>query len=156
MIKYNYLLGLLVAVFFISSTAESNFTGHKNVEITASPIQLGAYYFDGWTGQTPMHTSRALIDSFPEREPVWGWLTSSLKVIHDQINAAANAGLAFFSFCWYYPTNNPGNFNDAPRNHALNLYLKSENKNRLKYCLLVANHSGYFIRPKDWNKVSKA
>ena len=114
MIKYNYLLGLLVAVFFISSTAESNFTGHKNVEITASPNQLGAYYFDGWTGQTPMHTPRALIDSFPKREPVWAWLTSSLKVIHDQINAAANAGLAFFSFCWYYPTNNPGNFNDDP------------------------------------------
>ncbi|GAB3504586.1 hypothetical protein GCM10027341_35130 [Spirosoma knui] len=120
------------------------------------PMQLGAYYFDGWTGQTPMHIPRALVDSFPEREPIWGWLTSSPRVVHDQIDAAADAGLSFFSFCWYYPTNNTPNFQNDPKNHALDLYRKADNKSRLKYCLLVANHQGYMIGPKDWSTVSKA
>ena len=80
MIKYNYLLGLLVAVFFISSTAESNFTGHKNVEITASPNQLGAYYFDGWSGIT-FHITEHLKKNYPEREPTWGWVTSTKEIV---------------------------------------------------------------------------
>lgn len=146
------LLGCLAAALIGSLVSFTN----DVTPLRDQPIQLGAYYFDGWTGQTPMHMPKALIDSFPEREPVWGWLTSSPRVMHDQIDAAADAGLSFFSFCWYYPTNNAGNFRNDPKNHALDLYRQATNKNRLNYCLLVANHQGYLLGPKDWNIVSKA
>ncbi|MCF2443309.1 hypothetical protein L0657_05015 [Dyadobacter sp. CY345] len=46
----------------------------------------GAYYFEGWNGQTPMHTPLTLLDSFLELA-VWGWLTSSTNVIYAQIDA---------------------------------------------------------------------
>lgn len=141
---------LIVAVFSLVSAVT------QAQKRSAPPIQVGAYYFDGWTGQTPMHMPRALIDSFPEREPVWGWLTSSPKVLHNQIDAAADAGLSFFSFCWYYSTNKQGAVVDDPKNHALSLYLKAANKDRLKFCLLVANHQGHYVGPADWAKVSKA
>jgi len=150
--KPSILLSSLILIFAFLSLNSPLIQAQKR---SAPAIQVGAYYFDGWTGQTPMHMPRALIDSFPEREPVWGWLTSSPKVLSSQIDAAADAGLSFFSFCWYYSSNKQGEVIDDPKNHALSLYLKAANKDRLKFCLLVANHQGHYVEPADWAKVSK-
>src|SRR5438034_1397685 len=67
------------------------------------PIQLGAYYFDGWAKAVSGHLTPRLRDSFPDRKPKWGWVTSTPEIVKDQIDLAADAGLSFFSFCWYYP-----------------------------------------------------
>ncbi len=67
-----------------------------------------------------------------------------------QINEAADAGLSFFSFCWYFKKNKPL----TESNTILNLYHNSPNRNRLKHCLLIANHEGNEIGPADWHKVS--
>jgi len=126
----------------------------NNVKLFAqgSEIALGAYYFDGWTGAYPSHITQTLIDSFPEREPKWGWKTSSQEIVDEQIILAAKAGLSFFSFCWYY--NGAEKFKTEPLNQAQRLFLKSPEKNKLKYCLLVANHQGFEISPSDWSIVT--
>lgn len=112
-----------------------------------STILVGAYYFDGWTGAYPYHITKKLIDSFPEREPKWGWKTSSQQYVDDQIKEAKSYGINFFSFCWYYSKQEGSNL---PINNALGLYKKSKYRSKLKYCLLVANHAGFEIDPNAW------
>ena len=56
--------------------------------------------------------------------------------------------IAFWAFDWYYPE---GKIKTTPLNNALELYLKAPNCQRLKFCLLVANHEGFRIGPKDWD-----
>jgi hypothetical protein len=125
----------------------------KKAYITVSDqkdtVILGAYYFDGWTGKT-QHVTDALKDSFPDRKPVWGWITSTPEIVNEQIELAADAGISFFSFCWYYSEKKD------PLNHALELYLSAPNKKKLQFSLLVANHEGYIIGPNEWPLAIKA
>lgn len=113
------------------------------------PCKFGAYYFDGWTGQTNRwHITDRLQTEFADREPIWGWITSTPDIMRQQIDYAADAGLSYFAFCWYDPE---GPDDDAPMNHALRLFREAPNRNRMEFCLLVANHAGYRIGPKDWD-----
>jgi hypothetical protein len=114
---------------------------------------VGAYYFDGWTGAYANHITKKLVDSFSVREPKWGWLTSSQKIVNEQIIEASNAGLSFFSFCWYL--NSSKKPNKEPLNNALNYFRHSPIRDKLKFCIMVANHQGYEIEKNDWNIVSK-
>ncbi len=80
---------------------------------------VGAYYFDGWGGRHPLaddpsepwakdaptHLTRRMVEEFPEREPVWGWRADSLAIMERQIDLAADHGIAFFAFCWYWQDN---------------------------------------------------
>ena len=111
-------------------------------------VQIGAYYFDGWTGTYSNHITSALKTKFADREPVWGWLNSSQKSIDEQINEAANAGLSFFSFCWFY--HGKDKYQKEPLNNAFNYYLRSSQKKKLDFCLTVTNHQYSEIGPKDW------
>ncbi|MBB6002422.1 glycoside hydrolase family 99-like domain-containing protein [Arcicella rosea] len=142
-LKY-VLLGFLVSICLAFSILRET----KNNDIT-----LGAYYFDGWTGAYPNHITKKLVDSFSLREPKWGWLTSSQQIVNEQIDEASNAGLSFFSFCWYM--NSSKKPSEEPLNNALKYFRNSPNKNKLKYCIMVANHQGYEIDKNDWNLVSK-
>ena len=113
--------------------------------------KVGAYYFDGWSGVTNnTHLTERLKSEFAYREPVWGWLDDTLPIMQQQIDLAADHGIAFFSFCWYWPE---GADKRTPLNNALELYLQAKNRNRLEFCLLVANHGGFRIGPKDWEAV---
>ncbi|TKC65147.1 hypothetical protein FBD94_00895 [Pedobacter hiemivivus] len=115
-------------------------------------ISLGAYYFDGWAGLTS-HLTPELEHDFPERKPIWGWLTSKQKVVEQQMDLAVKSGISFFSFCWYFTTIDE--FQGNPRNRALAFYLKAKNKGKLKYNLLVANHDNYIVGPQNWNYLCK-
>ena len=113
--------------------------------------KLGAYYFDGWSGQTnQIHLTPRLQTEFAHRQPIWGWFDNTVQIMQRQIDLAADHGIAFFSFCWYWPE---GAEKKAPMNNALQLYLKTANRERLQFCLLVANHGGFRIGPKDWDAV---
>lgn len=133
-----YILTVLISFTSLTGKGQGNLT-------------LGAYYFDGWTGHYPYHITQSLADSFQERQPKWGWITSTPDIMNDQIKAAADAGLTFFSFCWYY--RNSERTEEEPLNHALGLYLKSPYKDKMKYCLLVTNHRGFEISPGNWEEV---
>lgn len=135
---------------------------------------VGVYYFDGWAGKNtfasnpahvwakgaPSHLSKKLATDFSGREPLWGWRDDSQEIMDRQIELAAENGVSFFLFCWYWRDNN-GPINQKaiesdPLHTSLHLYLKSKNKNSLKYCLLVANHAGAEIKgDENWAEAVK-
>ena len=75
---------------------------------------VGAYYFDGWAGKhrlagteawakdAPTHLTKRMLEEFPEREPIWGWRDDRPEIVEQQIDLAADHGIAFFAFCWYW------------------------------------------------------
>jgi hypothetical protein len=125
----------------------------KDSLILQNNIMLGAYYFDGWTGLT-QHITDDLKADFPERKPKWGWITSTPSIIKAQINEASKHGISFFSFCWYYNKSDSLNVKKEPLNRALDLFLKAPNRSKLSFNLLVANHDGSRIGPRDWEFVT--
>lgn len=109
-------------------------------------MNLGVYFWDGWYAKIPHWTDRLLSD-FTEREPIWGWLGDTVENMELQINYAADAGLSFFAFDWYYPEH--GHINRM--NEAVDRYLAAKNASRMKFCLLVANHNGGYIYREKWD-----
>lgn len=126
------------------------FLGQEIYGQSTTKLNLGAYYFDGWTSGSS-HITLALRRDYSDRKPIWGWTTSTQKIVDQQINSASKAGLSFFSFCWYYD----GKSKIDSINRALMFYKRSEYLNRLDYCLMVANHYGFLIGPKSWSIVKK-
>jgi len=110
---------------------------------------VGAYYFDGWSGKTEdMHLPKLLQTKYADRKPLWGWRDDTVEIMQKQIDYCADHDIAFWAFDWYYPE---GKDKTTPLNNALGLYLEAPNHQRLKFCLLVANHAGFRIGPKDWD-----
>lgn len=146
----------------------------KPVERIIKDIQLGAYFFDGWSGlnshandpnqawavNAPTHLSKRLAYEFSDRKPIWGWRSDAQSIVETQINLAAEHGLDFFLFCWYWK-NNKGPINlsaieSDPKHTQLGMYLKAKNKNLLKFALLVANHQGSEIEgPDNWEAAAR-
>lgn len=115
-------------------------------------LKVGAYYFDGWSGLTDeYHLTSRLKNEFANREPIWGWYDNTDLIMETQIDYAANNGLDYFSFCWYYPE---GPNKQRPENNALKLFIKAKNTHRMQFSLMVANHKGFLIGPNDWDVVS--
>jgi hypothetical protein len=115
---------------------------------TTAP-KIGAYYFDGWSGKS-FHITDDLKTNYPDREPKWGWVTSTPKIVNEQVKLAADVGLSFFSFCWYYSKTEK-----LLLNQALDFYKVSKNVKKLEYCLLVANHAGHEVGPEDWDNAKE-
>lgn len=113
--------------------------------------KFGAYYFDGWTGRYPQHITKELTTSFSNREPKWGWITSKKKIMNEQIDMAVDAGLSFFSFCWYY--SGPAKYESEPLNNSLKNYLSSPGNSKLGFSIMVANHYGFEVGPESWDFV---
>lgn len=145
----------VIIIIFVLLGFSINAQITKTKLIEQKKIKLGAYYFDGWTGLTN-HITESLITNFPERKPKWGWITSTQKNMQFQIDAAATSGISFFSFCWYYVNSDSTIFKNHPLNNALRLYIAAPNRNKLEFNLLIANHAGHIIGPKDWNVVTAA
>jgi hypothetical protein len=130
-------------------------------------VRVGAYYFDGWSGincqaddsnepwskNAPTHLSRKLAYDYSEREPVWGWRNDEPAIMKKQLDLAADHGIDFFAFCWYWnEENEPYSANSIasdPKHTSLGLYLQASNKKRVKFCLLIANHAPLRIQGLD-------
>lgn len=160
---------LLLAVIAIGGTVFE-----VNAQKKGSKVKVGAYYFDGWAGKNrhadhpnepwaknaPTHLTQRMLEEFPEREPVWGWRDDAQEIMERQIDLAADNGIDFFLFCWYWKdTNGPINLEaiqNLPHHTSLNLYLKAKNKHRVKFSLLVANHGGSEIKgAENWAEATK-
>jgi Glycosyltransferase WbsX len=125
-------------------------SAHRVIAQLSKPI-VGAYYFSGWNDKTHVYLTKSLVDSFPERRPLWGWM-SSLATMKTEIDLAADNGLDFFNFCWYFPEKKT--FPPASvLNESLGFYLRAPNKKRLRFSIMVANHAGFSIGPEDWDEV---
>ena len=135
--------------------------------VTVKTALIGVYYFDGWSGvnsqsanpganwavNAPTHLTKRLFESFPEREPLWGWRNDTQEIMERQIDLASDNGVDFFLFCWYWQ-NNRGYLNESTirndsKHKSLALYLTAANKQNLQFCLLIANHAGSEIIGSD-------
>ena len=148
--------------------AETRETAEQEKKMT-----IGAYYFDGWAGRNdladdprepwarnaPAMLRRRMVEEFAQREPLWGWRDDSPAIMERQIDLAADHGLAFFAFCWYWHDNggpiNEKAIEDDPKHTGLELFLKARNSRRMKFCLLVANHGGFEIKGTEhWKQAA--
>lgn len=142
------------------------------------PATIGVYYFDGWAGQNsrtapggswadepwaknaPTHLTKRFVEEFSGREPVWGWRDDTQEIMERQIDLAADNGVDFFLFCWYWRDNkgsiNPAAIENLSLHKSMELYLTAKNKKKLKYSLLVANHGGSeILGPDNWAEAVK-
>jgi len=127
-------------------------------------IKLGAYYFAGWAGQCrhddgmpgnewakgmPSHFTKKLATEFAGRTPVWGWRDDTAGLMEHQIDMAADHGISYFSFCWYWANNkgaiNPAAIEKDDKHLPMKLFMEAGNNHRMDFCLLVANHAGFEI-----------
>jgi hypothetical protein len=171
MLPATYLLLLAAAVNVLAADQPR----HSGLAAATSPqpskarATVGAYYFDGWAGSSerwrddpqwtrlnpPTHLTRRLLEEFADREPAWGWRDDTLDVMERQIALAADHGISFFAFCWYW-NKDPQKLERDPKHTGLRLFLQAKNNNRMKFCLLVANHAGYLFQDAgDWAKAAE-
>ena len=127
-------------------------------------MKLGAYYFAGWSGKCPYddgsvsnawaknmptHFTKKLATEYAGRTPVWGWRDDTRELMERQIALAADNGIAYFSFCWYWHDNkkplNAKAIEEDSKHLPMNLFMQARNNSRMEYCLLVANHGGFEI-----------
>lgn len=165
---------LMLSVIFVTMFMLSCNKDDKEETIFDPNLKIGAYYFDGWAGRSyladdpdepwaanaPSHLTRRMLEEFPEREPVWGWRDDSLEIMERQIDLAADHGLAFFAFCWYWHDNqqaiNVQAILDDSKFTGLELFLQARNNHRMKFCLLIANHDWYEITgTENWTSAGE-
>ncbi len=156
---------IFLLFFFVAGTTDA--FGQKK----SQKVNVGAYYYDGWSGinrkaddpnepwakNAPTSLTRRMVEEFSKREPVWGWRDDSPEIMERQIDLAADNGVGFFLFCWYWRDNkgpiNPELIQNLPQHTSMNLFMKSKNKKRMRFALLVANHQGAEIEGvENWGK----
>jgi hypothetical protein len=143
-----------------------------NTSPQSAPVSIGAYYFDGWSGinsldndpnqpwarNAPTHLTCNLAGKYGEREPVWGWRNDDLSIMEQQLDIAADHGVDFFAFCWYWhrddKTYTPEGIASDSKHTSLGLYMQAPNKQRVKFCLLIANHDPLAIKGLDAWKIA--
>ena len=154
------------AILCVGLMAVAGCSKNTGVQETKPLMKIGAYYFDGWAGKSPFddgttanawakgmptHISKKLVTDFSGRTPVWGWRDDSQEIMERQIDLAADNGVSYFAFDWYWADNkgyiNVGKIESDSKNLGLNEFMQAKNNNRMEFCLLVANHSGFEIAP---------
>ena len=95
----------------------------------------------------PTHYTRRLATEFADREPLWGWRDDTPEIMRRQIDLAADHGVAFFSFCWYWHDNkgpiNIKAIEDDPKHVPMRLFMDAKNNQRMEFCLLVGQPSQF-------------
>lgn len=157
--RTHLILGFLVTLLAFPE----NQAGAQEAEPGKSPApaKWGAYFFNDW----PTRTERQK-QEFPHGEPIWGWeddgkLVHTVEWMEKQVELAREAGLSFWSFCWYIPHDRPQTWrgrtglthDNHPLNEALRLFLKTKGKKDFGFCLYVANTFPYALKAEDWDEL---
>ncbi|MCL4484392.1 MAG: glycoside hydrolase family 99-like domain-containing protein [Bacteroidetes bacterium] len=163
-----------IMVLSVGLLAVAGWTWNAGAQEPKPRMKIGAYYFAGWSGQSrfddgtpenvwakgmPTHYTRKLATEFAGRTPIWGWRDDTQEIMERQIDLAADNGLAYFSFCWYW-ADNKGPINvekiEADSKHLpMRLFMQAKNNNRMEFSLLVANHGGFEIIGVDaWKQAA--
>jgi len=131
----------------LSQSAESKHT-----------YEVGAYYFPNWhvdprneqihgKGWTEWRMLQRATPRFPghrqPKVPLWGYEDESIpSVFEKKIQAAADHGVTYFIFDWYWYEQRP--FLNAGLDQG---YLGASNNGRVKFCLMWANHDWIDLYP---------
>ena len=121
-------------------------------------IQIGAYYFPnyhvdkrneivhgrGWTEwQLVNHATPRFKDHQQPKVPLWGYENEAdPKVMEKKINAAADNGIDFWIFDWYWYDDGP--FLDRCLEEG---FMGASNNSRVKFCCMWANHDWHHMHP---------
>ncbi len=121
-------------------------------------VQIAAYYFPGYhadprtdaahgAGWTEWELVKRGEPRFPghaqPKVPLWGYEDeASTEVFARKIAAAADHGVDFFIFDWYWYDDGP--FLNLPLDAG---FLRASNNDRLKFALMWANHDWVDIHP---------
>ena len=122
------------------------------------PYQIGAYYFPnfhvdpvneethgrGWTEWEILKRGEPKFPGHQQpRTPMWGYQDESDPAVFEKkIDAAADHGLNYFIFDWYWYRGRPF------LNRALEKgFFGAKNNSRLKFCLMWANHNWMNLFP---------
>jgi hypothetical protein len=93
------------------------------------------------------------VEEFAGRQPVWGWRDDTQQIMEQQIDLAADNGVDFFLYCWYWHDNlsriNTTAIENDSKHTGMKLHFTAANKDRLRFALLIANHSGAEIIGDD-------
>jgi len=161
---------VFLGIFLLALSA---FQGVEAQEVQPR-MKLGAYYFAGWSGKSPYddgsvsnawakgmptHFTKKLATEYAGRTPVWGWRDDTMELMERQVDLAADNGVAYFSFCWYWHDNkkpiNSSAIEEDSKHLPMRLFMKAKNNHRMEYCLLVANHKGAEIVGLDaWKQAA--
>jgi hypothetical protein len=120
---------------------------------------IGAFYFGNWhidplneayhgTNWTEWELVQHALPRFPNHQqpkhPLWGFQMEDMAAVMEQkINAAADHGVDFFIFDWYWHQDT-GPFLYRPLEHG---FLNATNNHRLKFAVMWANHNWVDIHP---------
>ena len=149
-------------------------TWNAEAKKTKPRMKIGAYYFAGWSGKSrfddgtpenawasgmPTHYTKKLATEFTGRMPLWGWRDDTPEIMEKQIDLAADNGLAYFSFCWYWADNKgPINIEAIEKDSKhlpMRLFMQAKNNKRMEFSLLVANHGGFeIIGAEAWKQAA--
>ena len=161
-------------ILSIGLLAVVGWSGNASAQEAKPRMKVGAYYFAGWSGKCPYddgkpehawakdmptHYTKKLATEFAGRTPIWGWRDDTRELMERQIDLAADNGVAFFSFCWYWHDNkkpiNPKAIEEDSKHLPMQLFMQAKNNQRMEFCLLVANHGGYeIIGPAAWKQAA--
>jgi len=122
---------------------------------------VGVYYFEGWYHDTPgaiaAFANDELRNDFPEREPIWGgglWRGDTVEIMEQQIDLAADHGITFFSFDWYWYGSQEATENDGI-NSGLKHFMLASNRNRMKFNINIVDAAPTTIdSDAEWEQVA--
>ena len=127
--------------------------------IAAPSATVGAYYFEGWYNDADKpnavgaFANEELRTLYPERQPTFGggiWRDDSVSAMETQIDLAADHGVQFFTFDWYWYGTEAATLNDGI-NSGLKNFLLASNRNRMKFNINVCNVTPTAISAAQWN-----
>lgn len=127
----------------------------------AAAAKVGAYYFEGWYHDTPeavaAFANTELRNDFPEREPIWGgglWRGDTVAIMEQQIDLAADHGIGFFSFDWYWYGNPTVTRNDGI-NSGLKNFMLASNRDRMQFNINIVDAGPTTINSDaEWRQVA--
>ena len=130
-------------------------------QILAVTATVGVYYFEGWYNDTPgaiaAFANAELRNDFPQREPIWGgglWRGDTVQIMEQQIDLAADHGLAFFSFDWYWYGSPEATENDGI-NSGLKNFMLASNRDRMKFNINIVDAPPTTIdSDAEWQQVA--
>ena len=135
------LLLLLSLSLFLTACGGAGTSGIATQSTVATKPDVGVYYYPGWYEGSScwndiwgLPGSRSPGAKWLDRKPLLGWYyVDDLTVVRQQIDMAADYGVTFFAFDWYWEGR-------TMYDKALNNYLSAPNRDRLKFAINWANH----------------